>query len=123
MVTEIEACPHIVFRKLPNIKFFTFYFIASNQEAKMYYIVYISIMIKHLGVIFCILGWKIVIGYQNMNFIHEQFDQYFTPKNSDRCFKFTSTFLIIFLHLAQQFHYDFQKIKGFTCICVLFSLR
>ena len=31
MANEIEACPHIVFRKLPNIELFTFYFIASES--------------------------------------------------------------------------------------------
>ena len=32
-------------------------------------------------------------------------------------------FFYYLLHLAQQFHYDFLKIKGFTCIPVLFRLR
>ena len=30
---------------------------------------------------------------------------------------------LFFLHLAQHNYYDFEKIKGFTCICVLFNLR
>ena len=37
--------------------FFTFLFIATNQ-AKMYYILYISIMFKHLRIIFLHLGVK-----------------------------------------------------------------
>ena len=32
-------------------------------------------------------------------------------------------FLFIFWHLAQHDYYDFEKIKRFTCICVLFNLR
>ena len=40
--------------------------------------------------IFALWVENIVIGYQNINFIHEQFDQYFTRENSDQNFKFTS---------------------------------
>ena len=54
MGTEIEACLHILFQKLPNMDLFTFYFIASKSGLK----VYISIMIKHLRVIFLHFGLK-----------------------------------------------------------------
>ena len=52
-----------------------------------------------------------------MNFIHEQFNQYFTLKIQIR----TSNSLQLFHNfqpLEQHSNYDFSKIKGFTFICV-----
>ena len=58
MVTAIQACPHVVFRKLPNIEFLTFYFIANKSGWTWYYILYISIMLKHLRATFLHFGLK-----------------------------------------------------------------
>ena len=40
MATANQACPHVVFRKLPNIEFFTFYFIASKSGYKVLHFVH-----------------------------------------------------------------------------------
>ena len=57
-----------------------------------------------------------------MNFIHEQFNQYFTQKYSDQNCKFASFFFKI-LHLTQQIYYELLQIRVSTSIYDLFSLR
>ena len=43
--------------------FYIIFYCEQANQAKRYYILYITIMFKHLKVILCILGFKIVIGY------------------------------------------------------------
>ena len=100
MVTEIEACPHIVFRKLPNTDFFLRFILLRPNQAKMYYIVYISSMIKHLRVIFLYFGLKNCNKLSEYEFYSWVVDQHFPPKNSDQYFKFTSIFKLYFTFSA-----------------------
>ena len=69
----------LAFRKWPNTELFTCYLI-MRKSGEMYYKWYYPSCFNIDKKYFGILGWKIATGEQNMNFIHEQFNQYFTQK-------------------------------------------
>ena len=73
----------------------------------MYHSLYISIMFKHLRVIFLHFGLKNRNRLSENEFYSCAVQPIFYPKNSDQNFKFTSIFLNNFLHLAQHNYYDF----------------
>ena len=116
MVTEIEACPHMVFRKLPNIDFFSFILLRANQ-AEMYCLVYISIMIKHLRIIL------FVFWVENRNRLSEYefyswavWPIFYPKKNSDQYFKFTSIFKLFLFSAAISLRFlKDQRVYLHTC--------
>ena len=63
-------------------------------------------MFKHLKVIFLHFGLQNRNRYQNMNFIHEQLNQYFTQKIQIRTSN-SLQFFYNFQPLAQHSNYDF----------------
>ena len=95
---------------LPEItehRIFVHFILLRANQLKRYYILYITIMFKHLKVIFLHFGLKNRNRLSEYEFYSWAVEPILYPKNSDQNFKFTSIFFYNFQPLAQHSNYDF----------------